>query len=268
LLTFVPTPIGNLEDISFRALEALKRADVILAEDTRVIKKLLSLLSQKYGIDFGQKRIFSFHEHNQEEFLQKIDPSIFEDKVVYVSDAGMPGISDPGAALVRYVKEHGIDYTVLPGPSAFSVAWVASGYEGPFCFYGFLPHKKGRKELLQRILQSSNHSILYEAPHRLLKLLEEIVALDPERQLFLAKELTKKFESYYEGSSKELLDRLKKEQIKGEWVVIITPAKEPRLKIDIAPLLELDMPKKELAKLISKLTGESVGSIYEKLIKS
>ena len=268
MLTLVPTPIGNLADITFRALEALKHADVVLAEDTRVAKRLLQLLHERYDIDFGQKEFLSFHEHNQKDFLNRIDPSFFDRNVVYVSDAGMPGISDPGAMLVRYAWEHGIAYEVLPGANAALTAWVASGYEGVFSFFGFLPHKKGRKEELQKVLSHPYYSILYEAPHRLLKLLEEIASQDPARRLFLAKELTKKHERFYKGEAKELFEQLSREQIRGEWVVIVTPGQAQATSLDLHHLYELDLPKKEKAKLIAKITGEPVKKIYEKLINN
>lgn len=265
MLLFVPTPIGNLQDITYRAVSALRDAQVILAEDTRVVKKLLHLLSDRLGIEFGYKEILSFHEHNQERFLSNVEPSFFDRVVVYVSDAGMPGISDPGASLVRYAQEHSIPYEVLPGANAALTAWVASGYEGEFTFFGFLPHKKERATKLQEVLSNPYHSILYEAPHRLLKLLNEIVQLEPERELFLAKELTKKYERFYKASAKELFERLKNEQIRGEWVVILTPG-SPKPQLDLSAIYRLDMPTKQKAKLLSQLTGESAKTIYEKLI--
>ena len=268
MLTLVSTPIGNLEDISHRALRALADADVVVAEDTRVAKKLLKLLGERFGIEPGAKRFFSFHEHNQRDFLERLEPSFFDQNVVYVSDAGMPSLSDPGAALVRYAQQHSISYEVLPGPNAALTAWVASGYEGPFTFWGFLPHKKEREEQLGRILSHTTHTILYEAPHRLLKLLDQIAAKDPERELFLAKELTKMHERHYKGSAKELAKTLGAEPVKGEWVVIVTPAKKEVLNLDLAPLYELDLPPKAKAKLIAKLTGEDPKAIYQKLIQS
>ena len=265
MLLFVPTPIGNLYDITYRAVSALQEAQVILAEDTRVIKKLLHLLSDRLGLEFPHKEILSFHEHNQERFLASVEPSFFDQKVVYVSDAGMPCISDPGASLVRYVQKHNIPYEVLPGANAALTAWVASGYEGSFTFFGFLPHKKERGARLHEVLSNPYHSILYEAPHRLLKLLSQIVQIEPSRELFLAKELTKKYERFYKASAQELFDTLKKEQIRGEWVVIVTPG-NPKPQLDLSAIYELDIPKKQKAKLLAKLTGQSIKAIYEKLI--
>ncbi len=264
MLRLVPTPIGNLEDITFRALKALKEADILLAEDTRVIKRLLHLLSQKYGTEFNPKKILSFHEHNQHRFLENIEPSFFDSSVVYVSDAGMPGISDPGSELVRYAQTHGIPYEVLPGPSAAIAAFVASGYEGEFTFFAFLPHKGEQRAVkLKEVLSHPYHSILYEAPHRLLKLLKEIRDIDENRELFLAKELTKKYERFYKGGAGELYERLKDENIKGEWVVVITPAKK---EADIEAILKLDIPKKEKAKMLAKVTDKSIKEWYKSLI--
>jgi len=266
VLTLVSTPIGNLGDITFRAIQTLQEAQTILAEDTRVARNLLRLLEERYAISFGSKEFHSFHQHNQSRFLASIDPTFFQVPVVYMSDAGMPAISDPGAALVRYAQEHQIPYTIVPGANAALSAWVASGYEGHWTFFGFLPHKRGRQELLQQVLRHPYHAILYEAPHRLLKLLHEIAAIDPERELFLAKELTKRHEGFYKGTPQQLLRELGQEEVRGEWVVIVTPGRQERPAIDLDWLLKLDLPKREKAKLIGKITGESAKEIYRKLI--
>ena len=271
MLTLLPTPLGNLEDITLRALKALQSASIILCEDTRVAKQLLSLLSQKLAIDFDKKEFYSLHEHNQKRFFASIEPSFFDKVVVYMSDAGMPGISDPGAALVRYAQEHGIPYTVLPGPSAAITAFAASGFEGDFCFFAFLPHKgEARSKKLQEILLFPHHAILYESPHRLMKLLEEIVSFDPERPLFLAKELSKKYERYYKGAAMEIVQQLRNETIKGEWVVVIQKKAHEvaKLCLDQKDILSLALPKKDKAKLLAKITQKSTKEWYEILNKS
>jgi len=269
LLIFVPTPLGNLEDITFRALNALKEADIVLCEDTRVARKLLKLLAQKLEMSFGDKEFVSFHEHNQRDFLKKISPGFFSKNVVHMSDAGMPGISDPGSELVAYAQEHGIPYTVLPGPTAFVTAYVASGFGSrEFCFFGFLPHKgKERSEALRKILEQKSDAILYEAPHRLLRLLEEIVSIDPNRELFLAKELTKMHERYYKGSAAELLKRFQSDSIKGEWVVVIRGSLEmpKELRLTQKDILALPLPKKEKAKLLARISDKSVKEWYATL---
>ena len=245
MLQLVPTPIGNIEDISIRAIKALENADIFLCEDTRVTKKLLNLLKERFDVKIKSSKFISFHEHNQKEFLKKIDKDFFSQNIVYVSDAGMPCISDPGALLVKFCQENGIEYDVLPGPSALTTAYAASGFESSeFSFYAFLPHKsQERVKKLSLIMQNSSPSILYEAPHRLIKLLEEIVKIDPTRELFLAKEITKKHQKFFRGSSKELLESFKNENIKGEWVVIISSSKKKSVikNLDIKDILDLNI---------------------------
>ncbi len=269
MLRFIPTPIGNLQDITFRALEALKSAQVILCEDTRVAKKLLLLLATNFQVTFSPKEFIALHEHNQSAFLSRISPSFFDQDVVYMSDAGMPAISDPGAALVEYAQRAGIAYEVLPGPSALTTAYAASGFrDTAFCFLGFLPHKgKERSNRLQKALRSDSNVILYEAPHRLLKLLQEIASIDPDRKLFLAKELTKMHQRYYRGDAKTLLERLQHESIKGEWVVVVhkSAKKATSLTLSLQEVMELDLPKKAKAKLLAKISDKSVNEWYDHL---
>ena len=270
MLILLPTPLGNLEDITFRALNALKSAEVILCEDTRVAKRLLTLLGKKFHIEFENKRFYALHEHNQRRFLSSIDPSFFNQDVVYMSDAGMPAISDPGSALVRYAQAHNISYTVLPGASAAITAFAASGFEGEFCFLGFLPHKgEAREKKLQKALHQSFHTILYEAPHRLLKLLEELANLVPTRTIFLAKELTKMYERYYKDSALSIYKKLQNETIKGEWVVVIEKDETLVAKLSLTQeeLLSLNIPKKQKAKLLAKISTKSAKEWYEILTK-
>ncbi len=154
MLTLVPTPIGNIADISLRALQALQDADILLCEDTRVTKKLLHILEERHGLIRKEQQFISLHSHNEAAFVEKLTPDFFNDNVVYVSDAGMPGISDPGQLLVRYCLDHGIVYDVLPGANALLTAFVASGFvQTQMLFFGFLPHKgKERKSALQSAL--------------------------------------------------------------------------------------------------------------------
>jgi len=266
VLTLVPTPIGNLEDITVRALNALKSASVILCEDTRVTKRLLKLLDERFFLNLTSKKLISFYEHNQDKFLKNVTPSFFDQEVVYVSDAGMPAISDPGAKLILYAQKHNIPYTVLPGASAFVTAYAGSGFlEKEFCFFGFLP-KKGvaREKAVLEVLENRKNSILYEAPHRLLELIEFIAKNDPKRELFLAKELTKRFERFFKGEAKELYEKLKNEEIKGEWVVIVKGSNlnKKELLLTQEEILNLSLPKKEKAKLLSKLGERSTKEWY------
>lgn len=269
MLTLVPTPIGNIGDISLRAIEALSSADTLLCEDTRVTKKLIHILKERYNTIFKSEQNFiSLHSHNEKEFIEKLEPSFFEQNVIYVSDAGMPGISDPGAALVKYCQDNGVKYDVMPGANALLTAFVASGFtEGKMLFWGFLPHKgKDRAASLLGALGSGYTTILYESPHRLDKLLTELSHEEPSRKLFLAKELTKRYQNYYFGTADEIKQKLDA-NLRGEWVVVIE-AKESQNSSAISQndILELDLPKKVQAKLISKITGENTKACYERLL--
>jgi 16S rRNA (cytidine1402-2'-O)-methyltransferase len=261
LLTLVPTPIGNLQDISFRALEKFSQADVILCEDTRVTKQLLTLLSQKHDFQYNAEFI-SFFEHNQQKRLQSFDADFFEKEVVYVSDAGMPAISDPGAKLVQYCIENNIAYDVLPGANAAITAFAASGYEGTFLFYGFLSKEKRKKEL-EKLLQEKHYVIVYEAPHRIEKLVLEISALSPQRELFLAKEISKKFQTFY----KDKACNLQLANTKGEWVVVIAPATSDKVELSIEEIRNLDISDKIKSKLLAKSGIKSAKEWYNELTK-
>lgn len=269
MLTLVPTPIGNIGDISLRAIEALSSADTLLCEDTRVTKKLIHILKERYNTIFKSEQNFiSLHSHNEKEFIEKLEPSFFEQNVIYVSDAGMPGISDPGAALVKYCQDNGVKYDVMPGANALLTAFVASGFtDGKMLFWGFLPHKgKDRAASLLGALNSGFTTIVYESPHRLDKLLTELSHEEPSRKLFLAKELTKRYQNYYFGTADEIKQKLDA-NLRGEWVVVIE-AKESQNSSAISQndILELDLPKKVQAKLISKITGENTKACYERLL--
>ena len=259
MLSLVPTPIGNLKDISQRALEALNNSEIIFCEDTRVTKKLLNLLNIPLNKEF-----ISMHSHNENEVISKLNPEILKTKeCVYVSDAGMPGISDPGSKLVQYCQENDIPYTVIPGANAALTAYVASGFEGEFCFWMFLPHKgKERLDKLNEIINSGKIAILYESPHRIEKLIKELKELIPERKVFLAKELTKIHETYIKAKAKDL----KLPNSKGEWVVIIDKGdKNKELKLTYEDVLNLPLPDKEKSKLLSKLSNKSAKEIYKEL---
>lgn len=270
MLQLVPTPIGNLEDITFRALEALKNADTIFVEDTRVTKRLLSLLKERFDILMKVKRFIPLHSHNESEILSKIDKSIFEENVVYVSDAGMPSVSDPGAKLVKFCIENSIEYDVLPGASASILAYVMSGFlEKEFIFYGFLKVKSKERNIeLEKILNFKFNVVIYESPKRIVKLLEEISSIDTKRELFIAKELTKFNQKSFRGSAKELEDIVKNINTKGEWVVVVSGNIETEKieNISKSDILTLNIPKKEKAKLLSKVSSKSVKECYLELI--
>ena len=268
MLYFIPTPIGNLEDISLRSLNLLGKCEILFCEDTRVTKKLIHLLSQRYSLKTNIQEFISLHSHNEKEVIKKLDKSIFEKEVAYLSDAGMPCVSDPGCALVEYCQKNSISYEVIPGANALTLAYSASGFcESEFLFLGFLPHKgKDRDKKLHEALFSGYVTILYESPHRLLKLIEQICNIDENREIFLIKEATKKFEEKFKGSSKEILQEFKNKDIKGEWVVVLNSGTKTNSHITLEDIKSLDIPKKQMAKLISKLTGKSVKECYNELL--
>ena len=220
-LSVVATPIGNLEDITLRALRILKEADVIACEDTRVTKKLLS----RFDI---HTPTLAFHAHSGEKGFEKILEFLGNGKhVALVSDAGTPGLSDPGLELISVVRERlpNIAIETIPGPSALAAAIAIAGLKAPsFTFYGFLPHKKGRETLLKEIAQSERASVFYESPHRIMKTLESLAALLPEeRRIGAFRELTKVHEEAVIGSAKEVLKRFadNPDTQRGEFVLII-----------------------------------------------
>jgi 16S rRNA (cytidine1402-2'-O)-methyltransferase len=216
-LCLVPTPIGNLEDITLRSLRILKEADIIFAEDTRVTKKLLN----HFEI---QQHVIPFHAHNEHRSLQSaIERIKGMNLAVLVSDAGTPGISDPGFLLARECVNEGIEVECLPGPTALIPALVASGFPcDRFCFEGFLPHKKGRQTKLIQLEQEERTVILYESPHRLVKCLGQIEEfMGAERKVCVVRELSKLFEEYKRGTAKEVKEYYEQHPPKGEIVVII-----------------------------------------------
>ena len=271
MLSLVPTPIGNIGDISLRAIEALSEADILLCEDTRVTKKLIHILKERYNTVFKEDQHFiSLHSHNEKEFLEELENDFFNEKVIYASDAGMPGISDPGQALVKYAQENDIEYDILPGANAVLTAFVASGFvETKMLFWGFLPHKgKDRTASLLGALHSGLTTIVYESPHRLEKFLNELHVEEPTRKIFLAKELTKKYQRYVFGTAHECLEKLNG-NFRGEWVVVIEAGDTQNASaISQKDILELDLPKKTQAKLISKITGENTKACYNRLLNT
>lgn len=218
MLYIVPTPIGNLKDFTFRAVEVLSEVDKILAEDTRVTSKLLS----HYHIS---KPLISYHDHNEHRILEKIIEELKSGiKFAIVSDAGTPLISDPGFLLVRECHKVGIEVVALPGASALTTALSASGLPtDKFHFEGFLPHKKGRSKRWEWLKEYKGSIVFYESPHRLKKLLQEINDnLGDETLVCVAKEISKIYESYNLKSVSELLLEFKDEnKIRGEYVIIL-----------------------------------------------
>jgi len=216
-LYLVATPIGNLEDITLRALRTLKECDVVAAEDTRRTGQLL----KHFGISRPLLSYFQFNEAKRsEEIIGRLQRG---EKVALVTDAGSPGISDPGERVVRAAIAAGLHVESVPGPSALVAALTASGLPTEeFHFVGFLPHKSGqRRRELERLKGMGGTLVLYESPYRVEKLLGELNEVFAERQVVLARELTKKFEEYLRGTPAELLEVLKQRALKGEFVVLV-----------------------------------------------
>lgn len=220
-LYIVGTPIGNLGDLSLRAIETLKEANLIVAEDTRHTRRLTS----RYEITTHLQSCHKFNEiQRAEQIVERIHNG---EAVAMVSDSGMPGISDPGSRVVALCREADVPITAVPGPTAVSTAVALSGYgEKGFIFAGFLPHKSGgRKRDLEKWINADLPVVLYESPYRLLKLMGEINAyLGSDRTVFVGRELTKKFEECCEGSPTDVQIRYENRTVKGECVVIIKPA--------------------------------------------
>ncbi len=217
-LVVVPTPVGNLEDITLRAIRMFQEADIIYSEDTRVTRKLLSHL------EIQGKQLVPFHAHNEHKQLERCVQTVREQNLtVLVSDAGTPAISDPGFLLVRACVEAGLSVTCLPGPTAFVPALVGSGFPcDRFLYEGFLPHKKGRQTKWLSIKDEERTVVFYESPHRLVKALEECVELlGPDRQVCVAREISKLFEEFRRGTAQEVLDHFKTTAPKGEIVLLI-----------------------------------------------
>ncbi|MBF25893.1 MAG: 16S rRNA (cytidine(1402)-2'-O)-methyltransferase [Flavobacteriales bacterium] len=216
VIHIIPTPIGNLEDITLRAINLLKDVDIILAEDTRTTKKLLN----KYDIT---NKMISYHSFNEHKTLKNLIHKIMNgEQLALVSDAGTPGISDPGFLLIRECIKNNISINCLPGPTACIPALIQSGIPcDRFIFEGFLPVRKGRKTRLLNIINCKTTSIIYESPHRILKTLKELYQYCPDRQIVVLKELTKIHETTYRGSMIDIINILSQSKIKGEFIIIL-----------------------------------------------
>ena len=217
-LFIVPTPIGNLQDMTFRAINVLKSVDLILAEDTRVSGKLL----KHFEIN---TKMQSYHMHNEHKILKSIVDKLKSGlEIALISDAGTPAISDPGFLLTRACVDEGIDIECLPGATAFVPALVNSGLPNDrFVFEGFLPIKKGRQTRLKLLAQEPRTIVIYVSPHKLNKTLEEIVMyFGPDRQISVSRELSKIYEETLRGTAQSILEHYNSKQVKGELVLIIS----------------------------------------------
>jgi 16S rRNA (cytidine1402-2'-O)-methyltransferase len=271
-LYVVATPIGNLEDITFRAVRLLKEADLIACEDTRHTAKLL----HHYGID---KPTVSYHEHNEasraEELVAKLEQGL---NIAQVSDAGMPGISDPGYRVIKLAIKRGVQVVPVPGASALISALAAGGLPTDnFQFLGFLPAKSGqRRTMLEALRSSEQTTVVYEAPHRIAGTMEDIVEiLGVDRPIVLARELTKLHEEFIRGSAAQVLARVQEHELKGEITLLIgkSEAQETQAsagKKDIAQRLEEIMREQKLdekagLKVLAKERGLSKSEAYREL---
>ena len=217
-LYIIPTPIGNLEDITFRAVRLLKEVDAVLAEDTRTTGRLFL----EYNID---NKLIPFHLNNEHKVVNRIVDELKSGlSFGIVSDAGTPGISDPGFLLVREALKENIEIECLPGATAFVPALVNSGFPtDKFVYEGFLPHKKGRQSRIEAIAEEERTVVLYESPHRLLKALKQFNEIfSGDRKIAVCREISKKFEETIRGSTTELLTHFENNPIKGEFVIVVS----------------------------------------------
>ncbi len=218
MLYIVSTPIGNLKDISERAIKTLKEVDVILAEDIPDAKKLLS------AYDIHKEKIFKFNDKNKDKVADKVRKIILEDDVAYITSAGTPSISDPGSDLINIAMEEGVVLNVIPGPSALTSAVAMSGIKAQqFYFVSFPPKKKGKLEkLFEENKNSGSVLVFFESPHRIISTLELLDEVAPDALVFIAKEMTKLYERYFKNTPSEVIKELENsDSVKGEFVVVV-----------------------------------------------
>jgi 16S rRNA (cytidine1402-2'-O)-methyltransferase len=256
-LAVCATPIGNLEDVTLRVLAELRGADVVLCEDTRHTRGLL----ERHGIE---AKLLSYHEHNEAKRTAELLPRLeIGERVALVSDAGLPGISDPGARLVRAALDAGVPVTVLPGPSAVETALVASGLLGErYQFLGFLP--RGEKAW-RALIDVPWPSVAFESPQRLPATLRSLAAADPDREIAVCRELTKRFEEVVHGTAAELAERFDAPP-RGEVTLVIgASSAEPddtAALAAVAELVEAGLPRRRAADLVARLTGVARNRLY------
>ncbi len=276
-LYLVATPIGNLEDITLRALRVLREADIIAAEDTRQTLKLLNHFEIK-------NRLVSYYEHNKIEKGNYLIAQLLEGKnVALVSDAGSPGISDPGEDLVRLAAENGITVTMVPGPAAVIAGVVLSGLpSGRFGFEGFLPvNKRVRSKRLQTVREDTRTLVFYEAPHKMIHTLKDLRSVLGNRRISIARELTKKFEEIWRTTLDEAIGKYENESPKGEFVLVVEGADEQAIEkektsnweeISLAEHVRLYMEegldKKAAMKKVSEDRGISKREVYNSLVEN
>lgn len=264
-LYIVPTPIGNLEDITLRALRVLGEVALIAAEDTRTTGRLLA----HYQIDTRQ---ISYHEHNKLARLDEVLESLESGDVALVSDAGTPGLSDPGYELIRASIEAGFAVTPLPGPSAVIAALVASGLPtDAFTYLGFLPRKaSARQQALADVQDEPRTLVIYEAPHRLLDTLRDILALLGDRQVVVGREISKLYEEFQRGSASEVLEHYETNPLRGELVLVVAGAtlgpqvwEKEAVQAALAERLSAGESRSRAAKIVARESGWSKSDVYD-----
>ncbi|NLN06168.1 MAG: 16S rRNA (cytidine(1402)-2'-O)-methyltransferase [Firmicutes bacterium] len=265
-LYLCPTPLGNLEDITLRVLRILREADKIAAEDTRQTRKLLS----HYGI---HTPLVSYHEHNKRQRTPQLLQWLHNgETIALVSDAGTPAIADPGEELVKKAVAEQHTVIALPGPVAAVTALSASGLPAvPFVFYGFLPPRGAQKKtILAKILAEDKTVIFYEAPHRLRRTLAALAAADGDRQVVVARELTKLHETYHRGTLAEVSSYFTQVEPQGECTVVLAPGVQAKEELGadalIAHYLDLGMPAGQAAQEVARLTGLPRNEIYRLIL--
>jgi 16S rRNA (cytidine1402-2'-O)-methyltransferase len=261
MLSVCATPIGNLDDVTLRVLAELRAADVVLCEDTRHTRGLL----ERHGI---KARLLSYHEHNEATRTAELLPRLEAgERIALVSDAGLPGISDPGGRLVRAALDAGVPVTVLPGASAVETALVASGLVGErYQFLGFLPRgERALRALWEELSAWPWPAVAFESPQRLPATLRSLASADPERPVAVCRELTKRFEEVVRGTAAELAARFA-EPPKGELVLVLGPgrreADEDAALAAVTELVEAGVPRKRAAEFVSRLTGVARNRLY------
>jgi len=264
-LWLVGTPIGNMEDITLRALRVLREADLVAAEDTRRARKLLS----RHDI---HTTVTSYHGHNEREKAEIIAAQVGAGKkVALISDAGMPGVADPGFRVVEECARRGLKVEVVPGPSSLTASLALSGLPlGGFRYDGFVPRKRGeRRTRLSSLLREGEAVVFYEAPHRLLETLGDLAELAPQRRVVVTRELTKVHEEVLRGTAAEVLASFKDEKPRGEFVVIVAPGEEgeapplPELAGEVAALVAEGLPAREAVRAVAVKHGVSQRQVYD-----
>jgi 16S rRNA (cytidine1402-2'-O)-methyltransferase len=262
-LYVVGTPIGNLEDISLRAIRTLREVDLIAAEDTRITRKLLS----RYGI---KTPLTSYHEHSKRKKLEYLLDTLMEKDVALVSDSGMPGLSDPGYELIGAAIERGINVVAVPGPSALITALVVSGLPTTsFVYLGFLPRRrKERQKLLASVAKERRTIVAFESPHRLLESLADLRELLGDRRIAVARELTKMHEEVWRGRIGEALSHFEENPPRGEFTLVIEGAEEEvwddgRVREELVEMLKEGITKREAVKIVAEISGWPKREVYK-----